>query len=194
MECISIGWNCESAIKGVQLGIRKIKQNGYKTCPFDECITNYEGIVLCLKENFKHFCDPDYLKIIPAQFSTGGIVKNEKLLYNTRYNFIFNHESPDHANLYLTQNWKFGKEHYIQDNYKLFIKRYNTRIENFRNYLNNTNNITFLLTQFDNNLDELNNIIKTNYPNLQFNIKLFKPSVSLKLFEDHHKLMYISKN
>ena len=94
----------------------------------------------------------------------------------------------------MIQNWEFGKEHYIHDNYKLFIKRYNTRIENFRNYLNNTNNITFLLTQFDNNLDELNNVIKTNYPNLQFNITLFNPSVSLKLFEDHHKLMDVSKN
>ena len=35
-EGISLGWNCESANYGVANGIRSTKQNGYKTCPFDE--------------------------------------------------------------------------------------------------------------------------------------------------------------
>ena len=38
-----------------------------------------------------------------APFKTGGIVKKEKLIYNSRYRFIFNHESPGHANLYIKQ-------------------------------------------------------------------------------------------
>jgi len=52
---ISLGWNCMPAIKGIHLGLRQTKSNGYKTCPFDIGFTNYEGIILCLKEDFKYF-------------------------------------------------------------------------------------------------------------------------------------------
>jgi len=59
---ISLGWNCEGASRSVDMGIRGIRANGYTTCPFDEMLTNYEGLILCLKEDFKYFCDPTYLK------------------------------------------------------------------------------------------------------------------------------------
>ena len=187
-EAISLGWNCESAGKGVQLGIRKTKANGYQTCPFDECITNYDGIVLCLKEDFKHFCDIAYLQIIPAAFSTGGIVKNEPLLYNTRYNFIFNHESPEHANLYLSQSWSGGKNHYVDNNFALFIERYNRRIESFRTYLDN-NKITFVIGKNDDNISELSETIKEKYPKLNYDIMCYRPNDTITVVEEHHILM-----
>jgi hypothetical protein len=185
---ISLGWNCESAGKGVELGIRGVKANGYQTCPFDECITNYKGIILCLKEDFKYFCDPMYLAIIPAKFSTGGIVKSEPLIYNVRYGFIFNHESPEHAELYRTQNWSGGKDHYICNDFELFIDRYQRRINNFRNYVKN-NSVRFILGKFDKDIDELSVAIKEAYPTTQYNILLYTPSVPIKLFEEHHELM-----
>jgi hypothetical protein len=187
-ESISLGWNCESASMGVALCIRNKKENGYNTCPFDECITNYNGIRLCIEEDFKHFCDIDYLKLIPAKFSTGEIIKDEILIYNTRYNFIFNHESPDHANLYITQNWVGGKNHYIDNNFSLFIERYTRRINNFRYYCNNYK-ITFIMGKFNNDYSELNEIIKKKYPTLAFNILSYIPSVQLTVFEEHHLLM-----
>ena len=187
-ESISLGWNCESASKGVSLGIRKTRENGYKTCPFDECITNYEGILLCIKEDFKYFCDLNYLKLIPAKFSTGGIIKDELLIYNIRYNFIFNHESPEHGNLYIKQNWQGGKNHYIDNNFFLFIERYTRRINNFREYINNYK-ITFIIGKVDNDFSKLNEIIKIKYPNLKFNILSYIPSVPLNLFEEHNLLM-----
>ena len=185
---ISLGWNCESAGKGVELGIRGVKANGYQTCPFDECITNYRGIILCLKEDFKYFCDPSYLAIIPAKFSTGGIVKSEPLIYNMRYGFIFNHESPEHAELYRIQNWPGGKNHYIRNDFELFIDRYQRRINNFRNYVKN-NSVHFILGKFDKDIDELSEIIKGAYPTIQYRIFVYTPSVPIKLFEEHHELM-----
>jgi len=185
---ISLGWNCESAGKGVELGIRGVKANGYQTCPFDECITNYRGIIQCIKEDFKYFCDPSYLAIIPAKFSTGGIVKSEPLIYNMRYGFIFNHESPEHAELYRIQNWPGGKNHYIRNDFELFIDRYQRRINNFRNYVKN-NSVHFILGKFDKDIDELSEIIKGAYPTIQYRIFVYTPSVPIKLFEEHHELM-----
>ena len=194
-DSISLGWNCESASMGVELGIRTKKQNGYNTCPFDECITNYKGIVLCIDEDFKYFCDINYLTLIPAKFSTGGIVKDELLIYNTRYNFIFNHESPDHANLHIVQNWVGGKNHYIDNNYLLFIERYTRRINNFRYYINNNYKIKFIIGKFDNDYSELNETIHRKYPNLNFDILSYIPaSVTLNVFKEHHLLMEESKS
>lgn len=190
-EGISLGWNCHSATKGVEIGLRKRKQDGYSTCPFDECITNYDGIIQCIKEDFKYFCDSDYLELIEAPFSSGGTVKGEKLVYNTRYRFIFNHESPGHGNLYITQNWKNGINHYIDDDYKLFKERYNRRINNFRHYVQN-NDITFIITRFQNNITELRNAIKETYPTLKFNIVILFPEASKTLVKEHHQYMRLT--
>jgi hypothetical protein len=181
---ISLGWNCEAAIRAVELGLRKLKKDGYKTCPFDECITNYEGIVLCLNDDFKYFCDPQYLKIINAPFSTGGIIKGEPLLYNTYYNFIFNHESPGHANLYITQGWPGGKTHYIDNNYKFFIERYQKRICNFRQYLE-TAEITFIIVTFQDTINDISDKFKV--------VKLL-PNVTMDLYEGHMKLIEYANN
>lgn len=190
-ESISLGWNCESAIKSVNIGIRKRKIDGYLTCPFDECITNYDGIILCIKEDFKYLCDISYLQVIPAKFSTGGVIKGEKLLYNTRYNFIFNHESPDHANLYISQKWAGGKNHYIANNFALFIERYTRRISNFRSYIRNEKNaITFVIGMFSQDTSKLSEVIKDMWPNLVFSILCYTPSDSLDIFNNHHTLMF----
>ena len=38
--CISLGWNCHSAVHSVNTGLRSRKIDGYKTCPFDEMVSN----------------------------------------------------------------------------------------------------------------------------------------------------------
>ena len=43
---------------------------------------------------------------------------------NTKYNFLFNHESPGHANLFQTQNWEGGKFHYIDNDFTNFKNRF----------------------------------------------------------------------
>jgi len=188
MMGVSLGFLCQSASKGVELGIRPTKKKGYLTCPFDLCITNYAGIILCIKENFKYFCDTSYLSVIPAPFSAGTIVKSERLIYNTRYNFIFNHESPDHSTLWTRQAWSGGKTHYTDNNFALFIKRYQERITNFLTYLE-TREITFILGNYESNVDELDAALKLTHPKLVFNILHYKPAVSIELYNNYHKLM-----
>jgi hypothetical protein len=60
---ISLGNVCYSAVWATKNKIRKLKKDGYKTCPFDLMVSNYDGIVNCIKDDFKHFCDPKYLTV-----------------------------------------------------------------------------------------------------------------------------------
>jgi len=168
---ISLGWCCDSATRGVEIGLRQKKDDGYKTCPFDLCITNYPNIVQCIKDDFKYFCDDNYLKFTSENML---FIKDcePKYIYNTMYNFAFNHESPEEANLYITENWPEGKNHFLLDNYKNFKLRYQERINNFKNYLLDENNfITFIVQRYntkEEDLFELKNALLEKYPKLKF--------------------------
>jgi hypothetical protein len=195
-EGISIGWNCHSAMTGVSMRIRSTKANGYKTCPFDEMITNYRGIIECIKDDFKHLCDVQYLELIKVPkeskwCNTKG--DGDTLIYNNKYKFLFNHESPGHADLYISQKWAKGINHYTMNNYEEFINRYQRRIENIKELLNSNRNITFILTRPQTNaseISELNEVIKNKYPNLKYKFVIL--DCDKKLFYDHLLLMKIS--
>jgi len=126
-EGISLGWCCYSAGFGVSTGLRKTKKNGYKTCPFDEMITNYEGIIECIADDFEYLCDKEYLELIKIPKESKWLNTNgdgDIMIYNKKYKFIFNHESPGHANLFVNQKWSKGINHYIINDYEEFINRY----------------------------------------------------------------------
>ena len=140
---------------------------GYKTCPFDLMISNYEGVVKCINDDFKYFCDLEYLKYVDG----------EGLVQNTYYNFRFNHESPSHTELYLREKWTEGKYHYVHNNFKRFIERYSARIQNFRDYLNNKEGTTILFCihfKWNNcpldDLLDLRNALNSKYPALKYKI------------------------
>ena len=163
---ISLGNVCYSAFWATNNGLRKHKKEGYKTCPFDLMISNYKGVISCINDNFLYFRDRNYL-----QLTTNGIV-------NTYYNFTFNHESPVHADLYLHENWPEGTNHFVNHNFRYFIERYNNRINNFREYLSNPNNIIVFIIQFvhdknpSDNCKELRDALKNKYPNLRYSIQI----------------------
>ena len=172
---ISLGFNCDSATYGVNHNYRITKEMGYKTCPFDLMITNYQGIIDCINDDFKFFIDLNYIEIIKSTSKTIFITNNtqDNLIYNNKYKFIFNHESPGHANLYLTEKWKNGIQHYTNNNYEKFIEKYDNRINNFRYYINNGYFINFILTRY--NTEKISDIpllhytISKKYPLLKFN-------------------------
>ncbi len=122
--------------------------------------------------------DSKFLKLVP------NLDKPEELvIVNSKYNFCYNHESPKHANLHIKENWPNGENHFIENDFFEFKKRYSLRIENFRNYINDTNNkILFGITKKDpqNNcyigesLKELHEIIKLKYPHLNYEIILIQ--------------------
>ena len=197
-ESVSLGWNCQSAMTGVSLGIRTTKLNGYQTCPFDEMITNYRGIINCISDNFAYLCDTSYIQLIRIPKESKWLNTNgngDLIVYNSKYNFLFNHESPGHAGLYITQKWKNGIEHYIQNNYEDFISRYTRRITNFINLLNSGKHIHFILHRPNTQLSdicELVNIITIKYPNLKFDFLIF--DFDKYIYYDHLILMKLDKN
>jgi len=178
---ISLGWNCHSAVWATDNGIRSRKSDGYKTCPFDIIVTNYVGIVDCLLDDFKFMCDDKFLEVRP------GKSDNEVLIFNTKYNFIFNHESPGHADLYLKENWPEGKFHFTVDNFRNLKERYNRRIDNFRHYvLNPLNRVTFIMTSWDKtDITDLQYAIQKMYPTLRYDIKMLNDPKGKEYYVDH---------
>lgn len=175
---ISLGWNCHSASYGVSTGLRSTKANGYKTCPFDEALTNYEGVVACIADDFKHFMELELIDIS----GDSPYMANETLIYNPRYRFIFNHESPGHGNLWETQSWSGGKEHYIKNEFKLFKERYTRRIQAFRDYLSSGQHINFIICRDVDTSRELELILQDKYPVLKYTIHY----TSLQDGRDHY--------
>lgn len=182
---ISLGNRCATSIWGVANNFRETKENGYLTCPFDLCVTNYKGIIDCINDDFVHFTDPNYLSLEYYGYQdihVDNAFPEQLLIYNKKYNFCFNHESPYHADLFSieNQNWPNGPTHYIDNNFQLLIERYNKRIQNFRNYLIDPNNYITFMIKLDNpneNINEcieLKNILNIKYPKLSYNIYIIE--------------------
>lgn len=165
---ISLGWNCGPSVMTVDKGLRPRKADGYKTCPFDYMITNYDGLVECIRDDFKYFCDTDYLKIVEFPHVFNALNFNgHKIIVNTKYNFVFNHESGGHGELWKSENWPC-QDFFEKDNFREFCNRYNRRIENFRNYVNSENGVTFYISKVNNSKEtnvELDKAFRTTYPN-----------------------------
>jgi hypothetical protein len=196
---ISLGFNCDSAVYGVNNNLRKTKHDGYKTCPFDLMVSNYLGVIECIEDNFQYFTDTNYLQIIKSNSDKIFVTNNlqDSIIYHTKYKFIFNHESPGHANLYLTENWEKGINHFTMNNYENFIKRYNNRINNFKNYLKSGNYINFIITRYNtrniNDIQLLNSAIIKNFPDLKFGFIFNNYKDNLWILE-HYILMKIPED
>jgi hypothetical protein len=191
---ISLGWNCHTTTMAVQHGLRDLKANGYNTCPFDLMITNYEGVIQCLYDDFKDFTNPECFKLVP-EFPNNA---DDMLLMNTKYNFCHNHESVGHANLYISENWSGGRTHFVDNNYEKLIERLNSRVQNFRDYIKSGNHINFLITDFDSVLIELHTCIKSMYPTLSYTITRYELEIpqnetAKDLFNRHMKLLSVNR-
>lgn len=91
-------------------------------------------------------------------------LENKHAITN-HYNIIFNHEGSGHSHLF-----NIGKNDdlfYIRNNFEKFKERYTQRINNFRNYINNYDNIIFIHKKDDrsNNYNPtiLINLLKDKY-------------------------------
>lgn len=51
---ISLGYNCEPRIY-IKGNLKISKSLGYKTCPFDLCVTNFDSLYNCIKTDFQYF-------------------------------------------------------------------------------------------------------------------------------------------
>lgn len=183
---VSFGWNCSSASWAAAAGFRGIRSSGYQTCPFDEMLTNYAGVVECIRSDFEGFVDPANL-VLKQITASAPYCAGDALVYNTQYRFLFNHESPGHADLYLHQGWLGGKEHYIANNWHAFRERYTRRIENFRKYMTSGAPIVCILT-YPFPPTELEDALRTAYPNTHFTI-IRRDIENMEHYEAHMRLM-----
>jgi hypothetical protein len=96
---ISLGYNCSPRIY-IKKSLGKSKKNGYNSCPFDLCITNFNALCKCIEDDFKHFFDN--LRLIPGINAKGDRSKCGKGGRNITnyYNIIFNHESTTHSHMF----------------------------------------------------------------------------------------------
>ena len=183
VEGISLGRDCLPAAWGKHTAFRGTKSTGYLTCPFDKMVSNYEGVVKCIQEDFAYFTDPAFLTMKPNKEKDKPMI-----LYNTYYKFMFNHESPYVGNFYIKESWPEGPNHYIKKNYAHFIERYTRRINNFRQYMNNPRiSIAFILFLKDtpNDCNELRDALSCKYPSLKYKIILIDGPVPHDIAETH---------
>ena len=182
---ISLGSRCSSTIWAVEHNFRKRRSSGYNTCPFDLCVTNYKGIVECIRDDFRYLTDISYIKIAdPSEFPNIVVHHTrhgEHLIYNTKYNFCFNHESPYYQDLYKKEEWINGPNHFVNNDCSLFIERYMKRIHSFREYMADKENHINFIFLFDsgenpnNECLELRNVLKERYPELSYSIVIIIP-------------------
>lgn len=167
---ISLGYNCRTSQLLVSNKWRETKAEGYNTCPFDLCIAPYEGVVSCILDDFRDFLNPAYLRMQTVPSEVLGTDHSEELLYNTKYGFVFLHESPGHANLYETEMWPGGKYHFVADNWAKFRERYARRIENFKAYIHSGQLVQFCIGAPSSDLRALETALRTTYPRLRFTV------------------------
>ena len=165
---ISIGSNCNPRIF-IKNKLNLSKYNGYLSCPFDLCQTPYVALCNCIKDDFAMFFVN--LRLIEGVNAGGNRMKSGKgkLNITNYYNIVFNHESSTHSHLF--SKGTNDDEYYTRNNFKLFKERYETRISNFRNYINNNNIINLVF--FNESKVDLNIILlilKNKYINKNFNI------------------------
>lgn len=162
---ISLGYNCCPRIF-IKNKYNLSKEIGYKTCPFDLCITNFYSLLDTLDYNFKNFFED--LKVIPWGNADGirDLAGIGKTAITNKSKIIFNHEGGSHSHLF--KEGRNDDNFYIRNNFKEFKKRYNNRINNFKNYLSENDKITFIYKINDSfNKEKIENIIKKHYKNIK---------------------------
>ena len=192
-----MGWDDDCA-SHLSKSVRCKENNVYNYCPFDTIISDSKGLIDCINDDFKYFCDPNYLKVITFtdNYDCLKISANSTMLIHTKYNFIFKHESSGYGNLWEIEKWQKGKFHFEMDNYSEFIKRYENRIQNFKNYLNGKYEVLFIIRKINNNSKtniELENKIKEKYPNLKFSFQL-QEEPHIRMFNEGLNLQNIIRN
>ena len=157
---ISLGGNCNPRIF-LKKRLYISKKNGYRSCPFDLCITSFDALCKTLKNNFNSFFDD--LKIIPA-INAEGNRKNAgqgMTCITNKNGIIFNHEGSSHSHLF--KEGKNDDYFYTRNDFKEFRKRYSNRISNFKNYCKKSDKIIFIYDYKNFNESIIKDIIINTY-------------------------------
>jgi hypothetical protein len=148
------------------------RASGYKSCPFDLCITPFSALKKCIETDFVHFFED--LRLIPGSNASGNrsLCGYGGFNITNSYGMIFNHEGSTHSHLFVTGC--NDDEYYIRNNFKEFRKRYQIRIDNFKEYISCSEDIVFVFSKYpgiesDGNVDDICKMFTIRYP-----FKMFK--------------------
>lgn len=165
---ISLGYNCAPRIY-MKNSLELTKGIGYQSCPFDLCITPFNGLYDCLESNFAFFFNE--LKLVDGCNAEGDrslCGSGNKNIVNL-YSIIFNHEGSTHSHLFKTG--RNDDEFYIRNDFEEFKKRYSKRIKNFYSNINSSNCITFICHGYtEEQVDKLLILLRHKFPNKEINI------------------------
>lgn len=148
---VPLGYDCIPRTILTRWGIKHSKAQGELTCPFDLSHHSYDSICELIESDFADYTNSEYLKPIFTEVHDGGTV----FVRNIKYHCGFNHE----------RGW-----HWIENNFELFKTRYQKRIQNFYQYLNDYPVLFVLTTEEALVPIRLVNIIKQKFPHLFFKI------------------------
>jgi len=160
MIYISLGYNCDPRIL-LKTKYNMTYQNGYTSCPFDLCITSFDQLYNCISTDFTHFLDK--LHIIPWENASGDRSRAGPggTAITNAYGMVFNHESSSHSHLF--REGCNDDLFFTRNNFANFKSRYQRRITNFFNYINNNSHITFLYKKKSNDNFDSNKLITLLY-------------------------------
>lgn len=158
-ECISLGEVCTTAAALQAFGLRKAAY------PFDWTISMYQSLYDILKNDFQDFLNPNYLSIRPDNH---GIIN--------KYGLVLVHDFPTMHTSNDIENADLINEDTLHPDWINFLsdvqKKYNRRIERFRNMCMSNKKIYFIRhggTSRD-RACLLRNLLKTSYPHLNFTL------------------------
>ena len=176
----SIGKNCDSRIYMKNV-LNISKKGGYKTCPFDLCMTSLESLLKTISDNFKTFYTD--LHLIQGKNAEVGIrpktaSEGNKLITNI-HNLVFNHESPTNSHLF--RDGTNDDFYFIRNNFLHLRELYNARIFNFNSYIINNKYITLICCDisYEKESDKLVN----NFYNIKKVLTSFKTAYKNNCFK-----------
>jgi len=161
---VSLGKDCEPALMLKDLGLRS------EAYPFDwNNTTQFAGICNMIKDNFKDFLNPLFLK------------HNGRTILHTHYTIEFRHDFPSlipGGNTGVV-DWDVSQEPYksglIVKNFLDFLpiitEKYTRRINRFMKLLNSTKNVIFIRTYLTpEEARQFTKLMATHYPNLKYQL------------------------
>jgi hypothetical protein len=162
MIYISLGCNCDPRIiLKKKFGLSKLE--GYKSCPFDLCITSFQALCLTLDNDFDNFFDG--LQIIKWSNYKGDrtLAGPGFTAIKNKNGIIFNHEGGGHSHIF--KEGTNDDTYFTKNDFKEFKVRYSKRIKNFKDNLKKYNKINFIYKDRGNKFNEqiVKNIIIKKY-------------------------------
>ncbi|ESQ80725.1 hypothetical protein AEAC466_21595 [Asticcacaulis sp. AC466] len=197
-EYLSVGLNCQPIMAAIEAKLLPDRAAGRLTSVFDLCWTTREALCHFIETGFDDFFDDiDLIENPKGQFNTPtgellySFVSDKPygdLIVNKRYGMIFNHESPGHPFLAVSEGWE-SPNRFSEKNFFHFRERYSRRVDVFlstiQRSLRDNVEITFLMKAGPDDAPHLGQVISQTFPELRFKLSTTEfLDIDLLIYDD----------